>query len=522
MAAPALAIRRFALAVEAPSSSAVATARLAGGAVRDLLPAALAERLPDTPDDLLLLIRRVELDLSLGEGDDAQRIATRIADALALALAIARASAPANAGAIPEAFDGGAMPRFTSPAGHVAAFLAALAEGRGCNSWWFRGFDGLRVLPRSAAVRTVLLREPASIGAVFAALDLAARSRLANILGAADADLLLDALAALQPSLVAEEDWIALAAALRRAGARAAPARAVEALMIMAAERSADIGGEIAAGARTASRWLAVAGSAPGPPAPRPPAPRPPAPRPPAPEAIARKRGASRISEPERLGSLLPEALRTALLASEDDSAPAAAGARLFSPLGGYALMLAPLSEIDFAALSPGWHALSGAAPERGLQLFILAAAAGDRRLLGDPFWRTLLALPPRVTVAELVAWFGAAPPVGPIDTVAAGRHRGVTLPPGLGTPRGRKAVAALARSTLGRFAARLPGFASASAAFLRTNLLGAGATLWEAEGVVHVRLERPPLDVLLSITGAGEREVALPDGRLLRMERRQ
>ncbi len=494
MAAPALAIRRFALAVEGPPARAEAAARLAERAVRDFLPGALAERLPDAEGDNLLMLRRVELDLSLTEGDDPQRFAVRLAEAIAAAIGCALLPAAADPGGGTE---GDAIPRFASPAARTAAFLTSLVEGRDRGAWWFRSFEGVQLLPLSAAARTVLLRDPAAIPAIFAALDPAIRSRFAASLAPADAGLLLDALAALPSPPAGEAGWAALAAALHECAARAPLPRALEALIALAASAGAPaIGGEVAAAARAAALVLA--------------------------DAPGRGRKRDRAEQRGAKAAALPKALRAALEAPARDRAPGSAAAPLFSPLGGYALLLPALLELDLAALTAGWPGPPGATPGPALQLMILAAAAGDRQLLDDPFWRLLLGLPPRLSVAALADWLAALPPPRRAGPFPPGSDRAVALPAGLGGRTARRAIAGLARRTLGRFAARLPGFASASATFLRANLLGAGATLREADGVLAVRLERPPLDVLLSVTGAAERELILPDGRPVRLERRQ
>lgn len=488
MAAPALAIRRFALAVEGPTAGTGAAARLAESAVRDFLPAALDGRLPEVEDDSLLMIRRVELELSIAAGDDAERIAARLADGIAAAIGCALLSTPIG-GPDGEA-EGDSIPRFAGQADRIAAFLAVLVEGRDRGAWWFRSFEGVRLLPCSAAARTVLLRDPAAIPAVLARLDPAVRGRLAAALTPADAGQLLDALAALPSPPAGEAGWALLAAALRRCAARAPLPRALEALMILAADpASPGMSGEIAAAARAAALFLA--------------------------DQPAGRSG--------KAGATLPEALRAALRAPGGARAPgAAAAAPLFSPLGGYALLLPALLELDLAVLTAGWPGPRGAAPMPALQLLILAAAAGDRHLLGDPYWRLLLGLPEKLAVADLADWLAELPPLTGAGPFPPAADRAVALPAGLGGRGARRAIAGLARRVLVRFAGRLPGFASASAAFLRANFLGAGATIREADGILVVRLERPPLDVLLSMTGAAERDLILGDGRLLRLERRR
>jgi hypothetical protein len=490
VAAPALAIRRFALAVEGAPARVEAAARLAESAVRDFLREALDGRLPETEGDSLLMLRRLELDLKLDEADDARRIADRLAVAIAAAVGCALLPT-AEGGPDGEEGEGDALPRFASANARTAAFLAALVEGRDRSAWWFRSFDGVRLLSVSAAARTVLLRDPGTMPAVFACLDPAVGSRFAASLNPADAGLLLDALAALPSPPVTQSGWHALAVTLRRAAARAPLPRALEALILLAtASASPGLTGEVA---RAASAAAPLVG-----------------------------RDREKRQRPAGKAAAIPQALRAALRETERTAARGSTEAPLFSPLGGYSLLLSGLLELDLDGLVAGWPRPRGIAPEAALRLLILTAAAGDRRLLDDPFWRQLLGLPARLPALTLRDWLAELPPSRGAGPFPQAPGPGVALPRGLGGRGARRMIAGLARRVLGRFAGRLPGFASASPVFLRTNLLGAGASLSERDGVAVVRLERPPLDVLLSITGAGECRLALPDGRIVQLERRR
>ena len=50
--------------------------------------------------------------------------------------------------------------RFSSPATYLAQFLNDLADGAAWSKWYYAGFDGLRALPMSLALREALTREP--------------------------------------------------------------------------------------------------------------------------------------------------------------------------------------------------------------------------------------------------------------------------------------------------------------------------------------------------------------------------
>lgn len=49
--------------------------------------------------------------------------------------------------------------RFADRAEYLAAFLLALADGTAWRRWWFEGFDGLRAMSTSNALRTVITSE---------------------------------------------------------------------------------------------------------------------------------------------------------------------------------------------------------------------------------------------------------------------------------------------------------------------------------------------------------------------------
>src|SRR5690606_41241162 len=70
-------------------------------------------------------------------------------------------------------------------------------------------------------------------------------------------------------------------------------------------------------------------------------------------------------------------------------------------------------------------------------------------------------------------------------------------------------------------FRSSLPGFADSTPEFLRENLLSAGGAVRFDAQRVQAKLRRPPLDVLLGITGLADRTFELAGGRMLMLERR-
>jgi hypothetical protein len=104
-------------------------------------------------EDGVVLIRRLEvnlaLNISLDKGNLARQWAKRIVRELLIALHTEK---------------GNGIARFPSRAAFVARFLADLAQGEAWGKWYYRQFDGLRMLPVSAALRTAVC-DPDNAGA---------------------------------------------------------------------------------------------------------------------------------------------------------------------------------------------------------------------------------------------------------------------------------------------------------------------------------------------------------------------
>ena len=140
---------------------------------------------------------------------------------------------------------------------------------------------------------------------------------------------------------------------------------------------------------------------------------------------------------------------------------------------------------------------------------------------------RDVLCLPPVPDPDELEGWLQALTPAD-IDALAAmgirpsrTDGRWLATPAAMrDRPRVRAAVQGLANAALRDLTNRLPGFSEASAPFIWRNLLNVGATITvEGEGL-RATLERPPLDVLLAMSGLADRAMLLADGRELQLER--
>ena len=96
-------------------------------------------------DDAVVLIRRLELELTLNAGWDKVRLARHWAQHILRELLRA----------VHTERDGGVI-RYPNRPAFVARFLADLAKGQAWGKWFYQQFDGLKMLPVSAAIRTAL------------------------------------------------------------------------------------------------------------------------------------------------------------------------------------------------------------------------------------------------------------------------------------------------------------------------------------------------------------------------------
>jgi hypothetical protein len=131
--------------------------------VRARLDEAVAKNLPETlstfvsrwfsdTDSTLWLVRRLEAKIEVNAAWEREQLARCWAAEVARTMAIAL-----QAGG-----DGQNVLRFDSRAAYLAQFLVDLADGCAWGKWYYEVFDGLRMLPISAALRTAICDEPAA------------------------------------------------------------------------------------------------------------------------------------------------------------------------------------------------------------------------------------------------------------------------------------------------------------------------------------------------------------------------
>jgi len=210
-------------ATAAPSRGESLLARLRDVAARRV-PDAIAAGLDQITGHGLVFIDRLSFDCVLNAAWDDDQLGKCLARDFIHAL---KAQA-----------DGRLARRFADRAEFVAGFLIALAEGSADRQWWFDEFDGLRLLPLSAALRTVVVNEGEVGWEALVRLTSDAAQRVLRALTPGDAERLLDGLTTGRADASVGLDLLRAAVASPLAQSFAAPVqRALGALVAL--ERTA-------------------------------------------------------------------------------------------------------------------------------------------------------------------------------------------------------------------------------------------------------------------------------------------
>ncbi len=445
----------------------------------DRLAAAVARALDGfgADDPRVVLLRRLELRQDQARIDDRDVLMTLIAEGIAGAL-MRLAFEPAGQDLI----------AFASPAHHLGAFFSALVRGQAWDRWWFRDFDGLRMLPVSAAIRTAFGRAPLQGYAALRTLAPAALREVLSPLTATDAAAMAGALeseAAIgddgatwndvfatppPPTLSAGAVTLWFLATVEPGRSGCAPRAAFDAIRARAALAT------IAPGLLSALL-----------------------------QRHAFDELVARVPELDRraLAHLVQLPPDLVAAAANDPPAMREDSAGGFTPFGAL-LMLWPHLPEPPEPLPPG------------IALLALAAVLGPHRAefaIGDPVLRAAFGVAPHTRRDELAAtpWSTSGWPRRRLRGGSSAR-----LPADLHDP----VIAALGVSAAADFVRRLPGFTRSSLPFVLVNLLDIGAEVLIDGKTIWARLHRPPLDVLLGMSGLADRSVSLADGRRLVLAR--
>jgi hypothetical protein len=116
--------------------------------LRDAVASAVSRSLPESAADIWL-IRSLKLDVDLNLDSSDEQLANRWAQQAAASLT-AVLDCEANAHEVLH---------FPNRAAYLARFLFDLVDGSAWDKWYYRNFEGLRPLPLSAALRTVICHQ---------------------------------------------------------------------------------------------------------------------------------------------------------------------------------------------------------------------------------------------------------------------------------------------------------------------------------------------------------------------------
>jgi hypothetical protein len=470
-----------------------ATASDIARAVENHLAAALRGTLAtwlDSDDESVWILRGVQLDVVTADDTPPDRLASVFASALGRALA----------GTLQGDGDGIDAIRFPNRTAYLARFVTDLAADHPWSRWYYAPFSGLKSLPASAAIRTALTESPERGLAALASLDDHTLAKVTGALAPEDEARLLDALGGLAAASHSNSDAVAAARAGWMRAAHLGVERGRALFAVVRADRVAEMGvlvhavGSILAEARGAEP--VPAGERKTPPA-------------------SREASSAVISPPRSLAAT-PAMLADDVRRASDD---AVRETPLTTRFGGLFLLLRDLEGLPWAAWTKDWPPIQWApAPADVLKCLTLSLCAGRARVrdaLDDDAVRALFAIPRSTAIPEISLWLRE---VGSRrracltrDSIEGDRTFSLTqaertwLAPapraGIGLPWCR-ALALIAAIVLRRFAHRLPGFAESTPEHLWRNFLDFEAIVEADAKRVVVRCGRPPLHLVLTLTG--------------------
>jgi hypothetical protein len=179
---PALHVERFRcqylIPADHPSPEGV-RARL-DSAIQKGLPynlAALLDRLAPASDPGIWLIRKVEVDLSVNMTWEFERMAEQWAFSIARKLAYILQ----GDGGDPDAL------YFPDRPAYLARFMLDLVKGSAWGCWYYTAFEGLRLLPLSAVLRTTVCEDPSTGIRALLRMDAASTVQVVQSMNASDA-----------------------------------------------------------------------------------------------------------------------------------------------------------------------------------------------------------------------------------------------------------------------------------------------------------------------------------------------
>lgn len=462
--------------------------------------------------DVLWFIRKLDVNFSLNASWDPDTVARVWAESIAEAVYTVQQS-------------GGAaeiVMRFDNRASYIGQFLADLAADSAWGKWYYESLSGVKMLSVSSAIRTVIGREPEAAFKGIATLEPASKSHIIERLTASDAGALLgsltdnsdgqDVLEYVWKRVIEEgyttkgwqSDQISVAVIADRVGSGYDPQyssvrQAVKGIIrLVRIAQAGDINEPLIR------------------------------------DGILRDSAADiyKALSPEEVADILPltgsdkqiirkviddifgDRPRAHIVSKNDD-------VETYSTVFGGVFLLLPLIDtLRLESVADGWEGSSNCDAVTLLRFVVLARCMGGHSLpslLLDSSIRTVMGLSDEVTMKSLLSWCNSLSLgqkrelVRRIVTylrdhdIRSGRFDRDYLTFDFiqkESPGNMRSLGLAAYAVLSMFAKRLPGFATSSFPHLHRNFLSCQATMEVSTSRYSVTLSRPPLDVILNMTG--------------------
>jgi len=490
---------------------------IAAPVLKESLPLALSSLLP-ADDDSVFMIRRLDLTVDVNAAWESDQLTHVILAQFVRQLSVS----------LGHQENGGDVLRFANRATYLARFLLDLTRGVAWGRWYYESFAGLRLLTTSAALRSAVCSQ-ADVGRE--ALLLLSEDDLKSVLHALtrqDVRRVFDAVADIDAAvgqvecfrllwqawdyvvadLKTSDDWLlALRLFLRASRERQelsgpalkAASIALVSLARLLLESSVEQRQQLVTALvhnDLASLYLAAGANA---------------------EVLT-----PLLSCPsEWIADVV------AILLGEKNERPAETTevpARRDTSFGGIFLLLPLLDELPLDSATAGWPVVddaTAAALVRFLVLVKCCAPQHRQRAFYDPLLRDVVLIGGEVTSSVIAEWSTrieesqlsvfAKEVECDLPNKQTGDLSFLKLPDSVSiSPALDNVLNVAAQHVLRAFAWRLPGFAESSLTYLATNFLDFSASV-ETEPDRHiVRLGRPPLNLVLSLTGMVRRTYRL------------
>jgi hypothetical protein len=396
----------------------------------------------------------------------------------------------------------------------VARFLLHLADGRAYTQTWHDiMFGGLKLLPSTAIVRTLVVDDPPLLLIALSRLSPADLKIVAGVLSNYDATIAVGALVSTM-ELGACRDPQAIAAALVAQGCFSLtgplqqfeltiavhresdqPADSITLALAMALSQLAAESPDLESGTTLEAIQTLIA------------------------ESTAAKMYALTVADAAPAVKNLNEESVCAALAILRPHVTAREAVEHYCAFGGIWLVLPHVLQV--MAIAAEEHEMSQGAAAQLLSALSLVAGLEASRVWKDGALRDVLEL--RADDPELIQQLMQETPPGRNDTPAkhapfARRRSDVNYlrtaadSIGLGAIE-RRSIMRTAYAAFRAYASRLPGFADASFAHLWRNFLATPTTVVRSLTHIHVQLSPCALDVIWRISGADRARYALPTG---------